>query len=366
MNIIFQCCKRMFWMVLLTGLCFFSLGTYLDPELNRLRYYFSLPDHDYLPEMEKLVEEGKILDAIQMGKTVVELRNMPNEEAVKKRTEEIEKQYGRLSRRLKDVVVGFITGQGDSIESVGARTISDFMFIGDLRDLGIESWNEIRHDDGDKVIMALSVAGLAASAATFIPEPTTTGAGVAAQPTLTVFKFLRRMGAITAKFGDDLLQTMKAVKDTKSFAPAAKVINNMGSLVIKAPPGSLPDLIRTVESSQDLAFVSRKIAENPYTTTLFLRRLGTSGLDLLKVGGNRLDQTVQVILRKGIRTAPKVAVGVRGFKFLYTGKFVDFINFSKWSAMVWLGLAGGGALGSGYQGVQLRRTLRKHKLSKTK
>lgn len=292
----------------------YALVVYFDPVAKNLRYYFSMPDHDYLPEMQQLAEDGKILEAIHIGNLVIELRDMPNEDQIRLYTQELEAEYGKFSRRLKDSVIGFITGKGESTESIVAKTISDFLLIGDIRDLGMESWKEARDDDGDKVIMALSAAGLAASVATFVPEPTTTGAGVAAQPTLTAFKVLRRMGALTAKFGDELVQLMQKVKRTKSFAPAAKAMNSLGTLVKAAPAGSVPDLMRTVESSGDLALVSKKVAENPNTVSLFLRCTGGNGLDLLRVGGKKVDDNVRIMVRKGVRSAPKLRPRVRGGK----------------------------------------------------
>jgi hypothetical protein len=66
------------------------------------------------------------------------------------------------------VIKGEVTDTYSGIGAVG----SDMVVLGDMRDLGIESWNYITNDpDFDLVVLGLSLSGLVLSASPFVHAP---------------------------------------------------------------------------------------------------------------------------------------------------------------------------------------------------
>jgi hypothetical protein len=81
-------------------------------------------------------------------------------------------EYTTLDKVRSFLWNGVIKGEVvDTYSGIGAVG-SDMVVLGDMRDLGIESWNYIRDDpDFDLVVLGLSLSGLVLSASPFVHAP---------------------------------------------------------------------------------------------------------------------------------------------------------------------------------------------------
>ncbi len=352
-------------------LSFAVATTWQDPDAALIRSMNSMPDHDYLPEIADLKEQGRVTEAMILGKAVLVEQNMPNENEIRAAVEEMEREYNRWSRRAKDFMGAFFTGNGDSPESMIGKTISDFLVIGDLRDLGKEGWKTVRGEESDKVIMALSAAGIAATAATFLPEPGSTAAGVATQPVLTVFKGLRRVGAISRPFGRHLASIMGKVRKTRRWAPARKTMGHMAAVMRQAPTGGLPVMMRHVDTVDDLAALAKGTARQPWKTAAALQVGGKQALALMTGGARNADRLLGLCLRKGAKGFSRIRLVTRPTLFLFRGRVGEWRNVLRTMAMdnplvktvlqgltILLGLSGAAALFGAGRGLAKLRGMR--------
>jgi len=280
----------------------------------------TLPDHDYLPEIQALQQQGRLAEAITLANTVGGLPGMPHEAEILTLTQRMESDYNGWQRKTGDFVTGFLTGKADSGESFGGALISDFLIIGDLRDLGGEGIKLMRGEKTDPVLAALSAVGLTIDVATWVPEPTSTAAGLAAGPVVTVLKHLRKLGALTEPFADAVRRAFEACQRSKTLRPARGILDDFGGLLKQAPPGGMRTLLKHVESPEDLAAVSRWTAKNPEATFAALHVGGKDALEWMKRAGKSADAEFGALLRKG---APGFKYGIRGTKSLYRGRLRD-------------------------------------------
>jgi hypothetical protein len=81
-------------------------------------------------------------------------------------------EYTTLGKVRSFLWDGVIKGEVvDTYSGIGALG-SDMCIVGDMRDLGVESWNYIRDDpDFDLVLLGLSLSGLVLSASPFVHAP---------------------------------------------------------------------------------------------------------------------------------------------------------------------------------------------------
>ena len=79
---------------------------------------------------------------------------------------------------------GLIKGKSD--ENIGhvAGVVSDFLVIGDIRDLGVQGWNYVAGEEVDEILVALSTIGLASTGAQVASVVGTAASAGTAAPTV--------------------------------------------------------------------------------------------------------------------------------------------------------------------------------------
>lgn len=197
------------------------------------------------------------------------------------RIEEAGKGFNRLRRTGGSFFEGFVYGSGsDTASFVGALT-SDLTVIGDVRDITREGDKLVRGEEYSQLILGLSVAGVAATAATI----GTGGAALPARAGISLLKTARKAGTLTVSFTnelrrlvadavqfdrlastlrsarlDDMAATRRAVSDyadSVSFTRLTPVLDDMSQLQRNLGPAETVRVMRHVDSTSDLASVKR-------------------------------------------------------------------------------------------------------------
>lgn len=135
---------------------------------------------------------------------------------------------------------GFLTGEGASVSHIGGAVLSDFLVYGDLRDIAKQSYNYASGANVDEFILVISGLGLAATAGTYLSA----GLAAPARSAISLIKFAKRSGRLTARFAGHLAASMKRV------LPAEKVVTAYKS-------SSLLDLPKTLAKSVDQAEMAK-------------------------------------------------------------------------------------------------------------
>ena len=188
-----------------------------------------------------------------------------------------------LPQQARDVLEGAISGEPkNGAGFVGALAL-DLFVIGDIRDLIVQGWKEVRHDDGDAVILALSAVGLTLSLA---PE-------LHWAPSL--LKGLKRTGALTQSFSKQLQRIARQAIKTRNFKPLATVVSEFSTVIKKLGMGPMKGAMKSVETEQQLTKLAAAAKSNPKHSYAVARLGGTRGLKALNKTASNLPQVANKI-----------------------------------------------------------------------
>jgi hypothetical protein len=91
------------------------------------------------------------------------------------------------------------------MEGMIVTTISDFMFIGDIRDLSKQGYNAVNGEEVDAFVATLATVGLVSSVASWTPTVGPQALAISSKPVLTLLKALKRIGALSHKMTAHIL-----------------------------------------------------------------------------------------------------------------------------------------------------------------
>lgn len=116
---------------------------------------------EYKTAIEKAIEEGDISEAQTLVEIALENGHELPAELVN-RTQENTFEYGL--RYTLDFINGVRTGEITNASSIGGVLFSDYIGVGDLRDVIIHGYPAVMGEDYDKITLGLSLIGLTTSA----------------------------------------------------------------------------------------------------------------------------------------------------------------------------------------------------------
>lgn len=264
-------------------------------------------------DLSRRIDEALDNDAYDDAAMYAEIAaymDMPIAPATQVRLEAENTFTRRTARNTGSFVTGFVTGTGDDAPAFMGAVASDLTVIGDIRDIGSEGTKLVRGEEYSTMILGLSVVGLAATTATVA----TGGAGLPARVGVSILKVARKAGTITTGFARDvtrLLQeamnfdklgdTLRAVDladtaatrraissyaDGVSMARVTPVLDDVAALERAAGPAESVRLMRYVESTEDLARVSKMSGKLGTKTRGIIDITGKTSLRAFKTAWN--------------------------------------------------------------------------------
>ncbi|WP_444565205.1 hypothetical protein [Aliihoeflea sp.] len=166
------------------------------------------------------IDEGDLEDA----KIIADLAAQNGEVLPASITNEITRlEQTAYITNAKSFADGLVTGRVYNIYAMGGSVSSDFLVIGDLRDLGIEGFNLASGREYSAVILAISLLGVATTAANFVPGGTAVDVGVSAFKTAS--KASKAAGTIPSGLLKHVGDAAKNSVDTKAVRELFTVSN---------------------------------------------------------------------------------------------------------------------------------------------
>lgn len=225
----------------------------LSLSLLKERHIFdarTLVQIDPLPHTKLLISQKKYADANEYLEYFLQfdyVNKNPESHKLMKSIKEIRNSFSYKTDKVYEGIV-----QGKSDENIGrvAAIASDFLVVGDIRDLTIEGMNYANDKQVDEFIVALSSLGLLATASTFY----TLGATTPIKSSISVLKYGKRVNKIPFWFQKSLISHVKIAKETKSLkkienllTPIQKLYHNVGlnqTLLLLSKTRNIKDLQR--------------------------------------------------------------------------------------------------------------------------
>jgi len=282
-------------------------------------------DHDYLTEINDLRNHGKVGEALAICTFVKSQPGLPNRDSILAIGEGIERERASWIGKAKRMGSGFLTGNIDSTEAMAGAVISDFLIIGDLRDLGKQGYNAATGKEVDQMVVVLSGIGVITSAASYVPGPEEP-AIAASDMGLSLLKGLKKINAITADLAKEAVELGKGVLQSKKLGRFGAMLQDLGAMAHAAPAGTLGTAMKEVQSVEELKAVTRCLELAPNEAVTALNFGGRQAKDWMLTTPELSRSILGKALRKGAAGLESTRPYIRGLKFICRGRLLDIRN----------------------------------------
>lgn len=288
---------------------------------------------DPVPQARGLVEEERYAEAADYLQFLMQYDYVSeNPEAVALFDSINDKREGWLYQASK-LVEGVLEGTSDETVGKAAGIATDFLVIGDIRDLTAQGINWTTGERVDPVVTALSTLGLLATGAQIAGSGATVATGGVAAPAVVgataaksgvvILKAARKLGKLPPWLGKTLVTAAQTVPSTKSFWSLSETFTDVGKLARTRGGFRLLGESTDAVSLRRMATFADQFGED--TATLYrlggevaveaAQRTGQLGKDAIKLAATYGKDGLRMLDRYGALTFAKVAS--RGGKAVY-------------------------------------------------
>lgn len=245
---------------------------------------------DPVAEARDLAAADRWAEAKMLADFVRDNPRLGDEQAATELSRKADVELYSFWGRMRSFARGAATGEPtDGASMLGSLSL-DLFVIGDIRDLAVQGWKEMRYGEGDTVILALSAVGLTT---TLAPQFDWAPA---------LMKALKRTGAFTRGFLRSLKNTSRAALKTGKFDGLGKMVTDVGRTARRLGPGPLRGAMRSVDSAEDLSRFARASEINPKGTYAIARLFGKGGVKRISKDGRNVGKLVTT-MKAGSRLA---------------------------------------------------------------
>lgn len=271
---------------------------------------------DPIPHTEKLVVEKKYAEAEDYLSFFMDesyVKDNPKSKLLLKLIQEKRASYGYQAEK---VLEGIVNGKSDENIGRASAIASDFLVIGDIRDLSIQGVNYANGRDVDNLIVALSSLGLLASATTLYSA----GATAPIKTSLSVLKYGKKVNKIPIWLQEKIIKYAKVAKETKSLDKIATLLQPISKLYKRVGLNQTLNILKMSKNSKELLALAH-----------FSSRFGKKSPVLLLSTNNRALQYAtampHVSTKSFIHASTYGENGLKGLKKLGEAKFIKRVRF---------------------------------------
>ena len=223
---------------------------------------------DPVPVTRQLIGEAKYAEANNYLSYFIDIDYVKEDPEATGLYKFIQDRRNDWQYKLKKINEGLLRGESDETEGQVAAVISDFLVVGDLRDLVAEGNKYIQGQDVNRVTVALASLGIGAAAGSL--------ATAAAKPAISFLKLTNKAGRMPSWLGQFLLEAAENPRKTKtSIDQLSALFNEVTTLYDKAGSRSTLELLSKSKSLDDFRNLAR-----------FGHQFGPKTSTLLKVAGD--------------------------------------------------------------------------------
>jgi len=279
---------------------------------------------DPIPSIEKLIIEEKYVNAYEQLTYFMQypyVNENPKSHTLLKIIEEKRESYAYKTAKFLE---GLLKGGSDESIGKASAIASDFLIIGDIRDLSIEGIHYIKDEKVNNVMVALSSLGLIATASTVY----TLGATTPIKTSISVLKYAKRVNKLPLWLNNKLITEAKVSKKLKSVSNIQNLLEPIYKLYEKVGLNQTLNLLKASKSSKELKNMLN-----------FVSRFGKKSQILLKATNNQAvhySKSLPNISSKGFLYASSYGEnGLKGLQKMGETKFLKrvgiYSNFTKTS-----------------------------------
>jgi len=235
---------------------------------------------DPIPKTEQLIKDKKYSDAYEYLSYFMQFEYVKTNPKAQELLKNIQTKRDSYEYQKDKIIEGILEGKSD--ENIGklSAIASDFLVIGDIRDLFIQGNNYMSDKEVDKVIVALSSLGLIATASTIY----SLGAAAPAKDGISILKYAKRVNKIPNWLNKAIVKEAKISKETKSLKNIEKILEPIYTLYKKV---GLKDTLNLLKETKNLGELKGLVK--------FSKRFGKSSSGLVKTVGLKSVKEIETM-----------------------------------------------------------------------
>jgi len=203
---------------------------------------------DPIPHTIELIEKKKYAKAEEYLGYFMEYSYVYDKPKSKKILQEIRAKRESYAYQSDKFMEGLLKGKSDEDIGQASAIASDFLIIGDIRDLSIEGSRYYNDKEVDKVVIALSSLGLMTSISTVY----TLGATAPLKTSISVLKYAKRANKIPTWLSNQLLKEANIAKNSYSVKHIEKLLKPIYTLYKKIGLTQTLELLQNTKSLNEL------------------------------------------------------------------------------------------------------------------
>jgi hypothetical protein len=317
---------------------------------------------DPLPQVRAFVEEERYAEAADYLGFFMQYDYVSGNQDAVALFESINEKRDSWLYQANKLVEGVLTGTSDETVGRAVGIATDFLVIGDIRDIATQGINWSTGEKVDPVVTALSTLGLVATGAQIVggsatvatagvAAPTVVGA-TAAKSGVVILKVARKLGKLPPWLGKTLVKASKTVTSTKSFASLTDTFTDVSKLARTRGGFHLLSESTDALSLRRMATFAEQFGDD--TATLYrlggeaavkaAQRTGELGKDAIKVAATYGQDGLRMLDKYGATTFLKLSS--RGTKIAYRGSVFNLatkmlLSVPRWTRFIllFLGIA---------------------------
>ncbi|SFV66854.1 bll5589; hypothetical protein [hydrothermal vent metagenome] len=273
---------------------------------------------DPIPHTQQLIKEEKYREADEYLSYFIDYPYVNKNPKSKELLQQIRKKRESYDYQQEKLIEGIIEGKSDEDIGKASAIASDFLFIGDIRDLSIEGSHYYNNGEVDKVIVALSSLGLIASISTIY----TLGASSPAKTSISVLKYAKRANKMPSWLRKKLIAEAKIAKDSYSLSRIKTLFRPINRVYEKVGLTQTLNLLKDTKNFKDLNRIMK-----------FSSRFGKKSQILLQVTNKQALKYSKLLPKaktKNILYASTYGEnGLKGMSKMGEAKFMRRMNFNS-------------------------------------
>lgn len=271
---------------------------------------------DPIPHTKELIKEQKYVEAKSYLSYFMAYDYVTKNPESSQLMQVIDEKRASLSYKTQKVLEGIFKGKSDEFIGQTSALASDFLVVGDIRDLSIEGVHYLNDEKVDKLMVALSSLGLIATASTLKSK----GKSVPVKESIFLLKYAKRTQKIPLWLESKLIKQIAIAKKTKSL----KAIRNLLIPIQK--------LYQQVGLNQALILLHKsRNLKALLSFNKFATRFGKKSQVLLKVTNYKalssLKKMPNISNKNFLYASTYGANGLKGLEKLGTNKFMKRVGF---------------------------------------
>jgi hypothetical protein len=290
-------------LLLATSTVFYQKHTYA---------YHTLIHIDPIPQTQVLIKEEKYAQAYEYLSYFMQFEYMHNNTKAHILLKEINTIRSSTAYQSDKIIEGIRTGTSDEIIGQVSAIGSDFLLIGDIRDLALEGTHYFNDEEVDKVLVSLSTIGLVASVTTFF----TLGSTAIAKSGVSMLKLAQKSKRIPLWLGSYLIKQSKKIRESKNISSLKPLFTHLEAMRNKIGLNNTLNLLSQTKDFKALEKMSH-----------LSKRYGKESTLLIKLSKNAVYTQNKAFKNYNIKSIKLASsYGSSGFSHLLKGGEKKFIK----------------------------------------